>query len=177
VLKRMYGTAREEVAGGRRMLLGAEVCILWTWEDGLCWNVAHRWRIEKHAKLYSDSLNKGVDGINWRVVLGRALKVITCGLRSWFVSLRSGRCCGHGSTTSRFTKRGELLTFWVNRSYFLAAIPLDWSNYVNRQDRQVIRHSALKKLQNISPIKSVGIWRSVFLSQRLSGGSSIQHRS
>jgi hypothetical protein len=28
VLKRMYGTAREEVTGGRRKLLGAEVCIL-----------------------------------------------------------------------------------------------------------------------------------------------------
>jgi hypothetical protein len=28
VLRRMYGTTREEVAGGRRMLLGVEFCIL-----------------------------------------------------------------------------------------------------------------------------------------------------
>jgi len=48
VLRRMCGTKREDVTGGRRMLLGVEVCILYfvilpqTKEDWLCWNVAHR---------------------------------------------------------------------------------------------------------------------------------------
>lgn len=42
---------------------------------------------------------------------------------------------------------------------------------------KVIRHNAVKKTAEYQCKKSVGIWRSVVLSQRLSGGSSIQHRS